>query len=123
FSSAIIFGLTRLGHNQDVSASFDLTDSTRVVINALGEISESSKYDYGWLENARDGQRIWEMTRQNTSSAGQEDNFRAARAEVMLPPGSYRAFFHTDGSVSYEDFGSDQPDNPEDWGIAIFRAE
>jgi hypothetical protein len=115
--------LTGLGDNQDVSSSFELTDTTRVIIQALGEISESSAYDYGWLENEQTGVRVWEMTRQNTTAGGDSDSFRAARTEMMLIPGRYRAHFHTDGSVSYEDYGSDVPYNPEDWGIAIFRAE
>ena len=118
-----LVNLTRLGHDEDTSASFTLTDTTQVIIQALGEISNSSAFDYGWLENPGNGERIWEMTRENTRPGGGSGSFRVARTELTLAPGTYRAHFRTDGSVSYEDFGSDVPDNPEDWGIAIFRAQ
>ncbi len=114
---------TRLGNNADVTSDFTLTDSTRVVIAALGEITSTTQYDYGWIENVATGERIWEMTWDRTSPAGGDDSYRSVREEIMLAPGSYRSRFRTDGSISFEGYGSDFPDHPEDWGIAIFRAD
>jgi len=113
---------TGLGNSADVRTRFVLEDSTAVIIVALGEISSSSRYDYGWLENAETGNVVWEMTRENTIPAGGDDTYRRAREERTLPPGTYEARFQTDGSISSEGYGSDAPENPDDWGIAIFTA-
>lgn len=114
---------TGLGNSADVTTRFSLDDTTRVVIMALGEITSSSQYDYGWLEDVGSGEIIWEMAWDNTSPAGGDDSYRRAREEIVLAAGSYAARFRTDGSVSFEGFGSDAPENPEDWGIAIFTAD
>ena len=114
---------TELGNQADVSTRFTLEDSTRVVIMALGELTSESQYDYGWLEDASSDERIWEMTWAASTPAGGDDSYRRVREEMTLAPGTYVARFRTDGSISYEGFGSDVPDNPQDWGIAIFRAD
>jgi len=122
-ASRFIVYSTELGNAVDETTRFTLEDSTRVIISALGEITSSSQFDYGWLEDASSGIVIWEMTWENTFPAGGDDSYRRAREELTLPPGSYAARFRTDGSISYESFGSNVPDNPQDWGIAIFRAD
>ena len=122
-SSRFLVRSTELGNQADVTSRFTLEDSTRVVIMALGELTSSSQYDYGWLENASTGATIWEMTWDSSSPAGGDDSYRRVRQEMMLVPGSYVARFQTDGSISYEGFGSDVPENPQDWGIAIFKAD
>lgn len=114
---------TRLGNSADVTTDFTLSDTTQVVLMALGEITSSSNYDYGWLENMVTGDIIWRMEWDTTSPAGGDDSYRRARVELTLAPGSYRARFTTDGSISWEGFGDEVPDYPEDWGIAIFTAD
>lgn len=110
-----------LGDEMDVREVFELTDTVNVTIAALGELSQSSQYDYGWLDNVRTGERVWEMTYESTEPAGGDSNFRAAWLDLALPPGEYRVGFITDGSISYGNFSSEAPDNPQDWGIAVFR--
>ena len=115
--------MTSIGNSADRADTFQLSDSTDVVVMALGELTESSRYDWGWIESEDGGEIIWEMNWNNTTWAGGDESYRSARVELTLPPGRYRARFQTDGSVAYGGFGSDYPDNPEDWGIAIFRAD
>ena len=121
-ASRFLVNMTSLGNDQDVSTEFTLTESTDVVLMALGEVTSSSEYDYGWLENVSSGGEVWRMRWDTTSPAGGDDSYRQARVELTLAPATYRAHFRTDGSISYEGYGSDVPDNPEDWGMAIFLA-
>lgn len=115
--------MTSVGNSADRVDVFELSDTTDVVVMALGELTESSSYDWGWIEEEGSGDIIWEMNWDNTTWAGGDDSYRAARIDLTLAPGSYRVRYQSDGSVAYGGFGSDYPDNPEDWGIAIFRAE
>lgn len=114
---------TRLGNSADVTTDFTISDTTDVVLTALGEVTSSANYDHGWLEDMVSGETIWRMEWDTTSPAGGDDSYRRARVELTLPPGSYRARFTTDGSISWEGFGEEAPDYPEDWGIAIFTAD
>ncbi len=112
-----------LGNEMDVRESFEVLDTVKVIVAALGELSESSQYDYGWLDDLGSGERLWEMTYETTQPAGGDTNFRSAWIELTLAPGMYRAGFTTDGSISFGNFSSEIPDNPQDWGIAVFRTE
>lgn len=114
---------TRLGNSADVTTDFTISDSTDVIIAALGELTSSANYDHGWLENMVTGETIWRMEWDTTLPAGGDDSYRRAYSEITLAPGSYRARFTTDGSISWEGFGDDAPEYPEDWGIAIFTAD
>ena len=40
---------------------------------------------------------------------------------ITLPAGEYILKFESDGSHSFGDWNADPPDNPEAWGITIFR--
>jgi len=40
---------------------------------------------------------------------------------ITLPAGDYVLRYRSDGSHSYNDWNSDPPDDPESWGIAVFR--
>jgi len=40
---------------------------------------------------------------------------------VKLPAGSYVLHYRSDGSHSFDDWNDDEPDDPESWGITVFR--
>jgi len=122
-ASRFLVRSTRLGKSADVTTDFTLSDSTDVILMALGELTSTANYDYGWLEDRVSGETIWRMEWNTTLPAGGDDSYRRAHVELTLPPGSYRARFTTDGSISWEGFGDEAPDYPEDWGIAIFTAD
>ena len=111
----------RLGDDAHINERFVLSEATSLHIVAMGEITGSSKYDFGWIERVSDGEKVWEMTYQNTTSAGGADRNRRFSGVIMLEPGEYRAHFDTDFSHSYGNFDDDQPANGQDWGIAIYK--
>lgn len=118
-----IVELTRLGNDKRVSTVFTLENPQILQIRALGEVSLSAPYDYGWIENADNGEIVWQMNWQNTVPAGGGDQNRMFDGTLSLSPGEYVAHFKTDFSHAYGDFGDDAPRFPEAWGIAIVIPE
>lgn len=119
----IIVDLTRLGNEQRVSKSFTIQNPQILQIRAVGEISLSAPYDYGWIENAENGEIVWQMTWQNTVPAGGDDSYRMFDGTLSLAPGQYVAHFKTDFSRAYGDFGNRPPHFPEAWGIHVVNPE
>ncbi len=115
--------LTRLGNEQRVSKTFTLESPERLQVRALGEISLSAPYDYGWIEKAESGEIVWQMDWQNTVPAGGNDSYRRFDGTLQLEPGEYVAHFKTDFSRAYGDFGEQAPRDPEAWGLQIVRSE
>lgn len=116
-----IVDLTALGNEKRVSKEFTLDQPTTLHIRALGEVSLSGRYDYGWIERAEDGKIVWEMTWQNTRPAGGDDVNRLFEGPIHLEPGTYTAHFKTDFSHAYGDFDDETPAMPEAWGISISK--
>ena len=119
----LLFKKTRLGNDVHLRFPFELDQPTRLHIYALGEISASGSYDYGWIERADTGETVWKMTLPDTEHAGGDDRNRRFDGVITLPPGSYILFFKTDFSHAYGDFDGGAPDTPEDWGITVERLD
>ena len=77
-------------------------------------------FDYGWIEDGG-GRRVWEMKYDETDPAGGADKNRIFDGVITLPAGAYVLRYRSDGSHSYNDWNDDPPDDPESWGIAVFR--
>ena len=115
----VIVNATQLGNGQNISNSFNLNALTIVRVVAVGEISTSGQYDYGWIEDNDTGNIVWEMTRRNTQPAGGDDHNRKFEGLLELEPGNYTVHFKTDFTHAFGDFGEGGPDNPTQWGIQI----
>lgn len=115
----VIVNATQLGNGEKQSHSFSLSTLTIVRIIAVGEISTSGQYDYGWIEDNDTGQIVWEMTRRNSEHAGGDDHNRKFDGLLELEPGNYTAHFKTDFTHAFGDFGEGGPDRPSEWGIRI----
>lgn len=113
----------RVSNDAHLSAAFDLDDPTSLYIVAIGELSTSGRYDYGWIEHANSGERIWEMTAKNTVHAGGREQNRRFEGLVQVPAGQYVARYVTDFSHAYGDFDDDGPTYQAEWGMRIFRYE
>ncbi|RKX18272.1 MAG: hypothetical protein DRP51_09455 [Candidatus Zixiibacteriota bacterium] len=120
-SGNILVSLTGIGDDEEVRQSFELSKDQRVKIIALGEGENGRMFDYGWIEEAKSGDVIWEMTYRKTRHAGGAKKNRKASAEITLDAGKYYAYFETDGSHSFPDFNSSRPDNPQKWGIRVIK--
>ena len=115
-----IISLNRLGDDVDVSEGFTLIKPTKIRVYAIGEGSDGEMFDYGWIEDAHTGKRIWKMRYRDTEDAGGASKNRLYDGIIKLDAGSYIVHFETDDSHSYEDWNRDEPYDPEGWGIQVF---
>src|SRR5690606_21067668 len=66
---APFISMTRVRDDEDLSASFTVTDTTSIVAYSMGEMrSSGSRYDYGWIEDS-EGDSVWEMTWEGSAAA------------------------------------------------------
>jgi len=80
-------------------------------------------YDYGWIENASTGTVVWEMTYSMTFHAGGGRKNRSVNTTLLLEKGDYLLRYRSDDSHSYNDWNVEPPDDPEYWGITLYRDE
>ena len=113
----------RVGNDSQYSESFSLDEPSSVYVVAVGELSRSGRYDYGWIERAESGERVWEMTVKNTTHSGGKDQNRRFEGLVQLPAGEYVARYVSDFSHAFGDFDEEGPDDRTEWGMRIFKLE
>lgn len=119
----VIARLTRIGDEEHARKRFILDHKTKVRIIAIGEGDWDEMYDYGWIQNEESGRKIWRMRYRNTEKAGGASKNRKVDTVITLKPGTYTVHFVSDDSHSYHDWNADPPDNPELWGITLYRAK
>jgi hypothetical protein len=113
--------LTGVGNEKELTGTFELDGPGAIHVRALGEISLSGRYDYGWIEKAGTREIVWDMSWQNTHPAGGGDRNRMFDGPVTLGPGRYTVHFKSDFSHSFGDFGDESPSSPEGWGIRVTK--
>ncbi len=119
---AILAQLTEVRDDDQVRKTFSLDTDTDIRIYAIGEGSGGDMVDYGWIEDAKSGRRVWEMTYRVTEHAGGATKNRRFDGVIRLPAGTYVVRYETDGSHSFGDWNAAPPDDPEAWGITLFRS-
>ena len=119
---AILAELTGIRDDEQVRKTFSLDRDTDVRIYAIGEGSGGDMVDFGWIEDAKSGRRVWEMTYRVTEHAGGAKKNRRFDGVVRLPAGDYVLRYESDGSHSFGDWNAAPPDDPEAWGITVSRA-
>jgi hypothetical protein len=119
----IIADLTRIRDSRRSRRFFFLEEPTVVRIHAVGEGTGGEMDDYGWIEEEKSGDRVWEMTYKATVEAGGARKNRMFDGTVRLPAGRYIVIYQTDGSHAYGDWNADPPDDPDSWGIVLRRGE
>jgi hypothetical protein len=112
--------LNHMGNDEDARTTLRLSAQARVRVLAIGEGRDDDMFDYGWIEDA-DGRTVWKMKYAETDPAGGSDKNRVFDGEITLPAGNYVLRYRSDGSHSYDDWNTDPPDDPESWGISVFR--
>lgn len=115
--------LVRMRSDKDSHRSFTLDHDATLRVYAIGEATGGDMDDYGWIEDARTGRVVWEMTYRGTEPAGGADKNRMFDGQIQLPAGRYELHYKTDGSHAFDDWNADPPDDPEAWGIALYPAE
>ncbi len=122
-STHILAQLTKVGNNERVMKVFELAETTRVKIIALGEGDWDEMYDYGWIENMDTGELVWKMRYDNTRWAGGARKNRLAETELTLPPGRYQVVYVTDDSHCYGHWNARPPRRPDMYGITIIKIQ
>ena len=119
--SGIIAQIVRVGDSADLTEYFRFDKPTRVRVYALGEGQNREMYDYGWIENAKTGEVVWEMTYSMTFHAGGGRKNRLVNTSILLDRGEYKLRYKSDDSHSFNDWNTDPPDDPSMWGISIYE--
>jgi hypothetical protein len=119
----MIAQIVKVGDDADQSQDFKLDRTVRVRIYAIGEGQNREMYDYGWIEDARTGNIVWEMTYSMTFHAGGGRKNRVVKTTILLDKGEYRLRFRSDDSHSFGDWNVDPPEDQQYWGISLYRDE
>lgn len=101
---------------------FELTRDTEVVVNAIGEIRQDGRFDYGWIIDADSRKKVWQMDYRGTDFAGGSTKNRSVKETILLQKGRYAAIFVTDDSHSAEEWNAPPPYDPAGWGMSIRTA-
>jgi hypothetical protein len=117
----IIAQIVEVGNNADRTERFSLKQTTRIRVYAIGEGQNREMIDYGWIEDAHSKSVVWEMTYSMTFHAGGGRKNRVVNTTIVLDKGDYLLRYRTDDSHAYGDWNVDQPDDPQYWGISLYR--
>lgn len=112
-------------HEDDATlkGAFVLDEAAVVDIYALGEASEKGVFDYGWIIDLDDRNKLWKLTYEASRWGGGSRRNRLVRKTVELPAGRYEAYFVTDDTHSPEDWSFLPPKDPAFWGLTIWPRE
>lgn len=119
---SIVAQLTAIRDDDRVRKPFTLTRDSEVRVFAIGEGTGREMADYGWIEDAKTGQRVWEMTYRSTRHAGGASKNRRFDDTIRLPAGQYVLRYETDDSHAFGGWNADPPDDPDMWGITVSLA-
>jgi hypothetical protein len=120
--TSVLAQLIEVRDDDQVRKRFTLDRETDIRIYSLGEGTGRTLVDHGWIEDAKTGRRVWEMTYGMTEHAGGANKNRRFEGTIKLPPGEYVLRYETDGSHAFGDWNAAPPDDPEMWGITLYRA-
>ena len=119
---SVVAQLVRLRDDENPRKSFKLDRESQIRIFALGE-GGSRLVDYGWIEDAKSGKTVWEMTYRATQPAGGAAKNRRFDGVITLPAGEYVLRYESDDSHSFGSWNASPPDDPEMWGITLYRVK
>ena len=115
-----IIEITRVRDDENLSKGFSLPQGMDLRILCLGEEGHRDMVDYGWIINADTRETVWRLTKDNTENAGGAEKNRMIDEVVHFEKGNYIAYYTSDDSHSFNDWNSDPPFDPEQWGITIW---
>jgi uncharacterized protein (TIGR02246 family) len=118
-SKKSIAEIVRVGDNADQTVEFAVAQEQIIRVFAIGEGQGGQVFDYGWIENAETGTRVWEMKHPETKPAGGAPKNRMSDTYVTLAAGRYKLRYKSDDSHSFDNWNALPPDI-NFWGIAIY---
>jgi len=91
-------------------------------VYALGEGSDGEMFDFGWIENAATGRKVWEMEYRETEPAGGHAKNRRVDRTIRLEKGEYVLRYVSDDSHSYNNWNVSAPQDAAHWGMTVLAA-
>ena len=121
-SGTPIIAITRVRDNAFEKQAFTLKKAAKLRILALGERSYSGDdlVDCGWIVDADNMDKVWEMDGDNTEFAGGAAKNCRFDGLVELPAGTYIVYYRTDDSHAYGDWNAARPFDYNNWGISLY---
>lgn len=119
----VVAQIIRVSDDKHLTRPFTIDRPTKVRIYALGEGQNREMFDYGWIEEAKTGRTVWEMTYNMTDGAGGAKKNRMVSATILLDGGEYVLHYETDGSHSFNDWNADPPEDRTHWGITLYKEQ
>ena len=123
FALPVIAAFECVGTDEYLEDTFTLDRTTEAVITSAGEVFEDSIYDWGWLDRhtaSGDLDRVWELDREGSVSAGGGDKNRKAIGVLTLRAGTYTLGYQTDGSHDCHGYNTDVPADRDFWGVSLY---
>ncbi len=111
--------IERVRDDMVVRKPFTVSRPARVLVRALGEYSSRNWADHGWIERTSDLEPIWTMDANVAEWAGGGSKNRRIEQVIELKPGAYALGYATDDSHAFGDWNTEQPWEPDAWGISI----
>ncbi len=118
-----VVDLTQSGDRANKKIGFTVLKPAKFDIYAIGEGYEGEMYDYGYIINAKDRERVWEMSYRKTEYAGGAIKNRVVRQTIELTTGDYVAYYKTDDNHSYVAWNANPPYDPNFYGLLISGSE
>ncbi len=117
----LVAKLDRMSDNEFKRTGFTLLEDADLCIHAFGEwaLSEKIFVDFGWIEDARTLEKVWEMPYSEGAYAGGEYRNRQVRDLIHLPVGDYYLCYITDYAHAYGNWQQSPPYDPRAWGIKL----
>ncbi|MGB2868788.1 MAG: hypothetical protein WBD36_10070 [Bacteroidota bacterium] len=119
----VLVQLVRVKDDRHMRERFTVDKPTKVRIYAIGEGRDGEMYDYGWIEDVKNGETVWEMTYKMTTNAGGARKNRLVDRMVTLEKGEYELHYKTDDTHSFNDWNDDPPEDRTHWGITLYKEE
>ncbi len=122
-SDSKIAGFEQVGDFQNLTQTFEIDESGRYLILAVGEGVGDLMFDYGWLEDTS-YDSVWSAEDVNKSyHAGGAFKNRMFIDEITLESGTYHLRYISDGSHSYDSWNQEPPTFTGLWGIAVLKMD
>jgi hypothetical protein len=120
----VVFKAIAAGEQARVRTGLQVKNPVRLGVYCIGEIgNDRALVDYGWIINRKTRERVWEMTRRNSSPAGGAKKNVAYDDTVSLAAGDYVLNYITDDSHSATDWNAAPPEDPLNYGITLYVSD
>jgi hypothetical protein len=119
----VLIQIIRVRDSRHVRKTFTLSTPLKVRVYTLGESDGHEMADYGWIENAKTGETVWEMTDRVSTAAGGAHKNRMINKTILFEPGEYDVHYKTDGSHAFGEWNDDPPEDQIHWGITLYKEE